>query len=122
MNLEDWRVGFMSLPAAVEEIPFGPEFLVYKVAGKIFGILAWQDEPMRINLKCEPNRALSLRDTYPAVTAGYHMNKTHWNTILLDGTIDDATIKAWVVDSYDLIFNALPKRVQAQMTAQNGFV
>lgn len=115
MNLEDWRGFFLSLPAAVEEMPFGPEVLVYKVANKIFGLLAWQNEPLSMNLKCEPNRALSLRDTYAAVTAGYHMNKTHWNTIVVDGSIDDAVIKAWMIDSYDLIFNALPKRVQSEM-------
>ncbi|MGL4767536.1 MAG: MmcQ/YjbR family DNA-binding protein [Formosimonas sp.] len=118
MTLDDWRTFLLSLPASVEEMPFGPDVLVYKVAGKMFALLAWQDEPLSMNLKCEPNRAVSLREMYPAVTAGYHMNKTHWNTVLLDGSIDDAQLKAWVVDSYDLIFNALPKRVQSEMRAR----
>lgn len=117
MNLEDWRGFFLSMPAAVEEMPFGPDVLVYKVANKMFGLLAWQSEPLSMNLKCEPNHALSLRAQYSAVTAGYHMNKNHWNTVVMDGSIDDEQVKTWVRDSYNLIFNALPKRIQTQMKA-----
>ena len=119
MSLDDWRAFFLSMPAATEEMPFGPEVLVYKVANKMFGLLAWQDEPLSINLKCEPNLALSLRDTYPAVTAGYHMNKAHWNTIILDGSLDHNLVKDWIRDSYNLIFNALPKKTQAEMRARD---
>jgi predicted DNA-binding protein (MmcQ/YjbR family) len=117
MNLEDWRGFFLSMPAAVEEMPFGPDVLVYKVANKMFGLLAWQSDTFSMNLKCEPNLALSLRAQYSAVTAGYHMNKNHWNTVVMDGSIDDEQVKTWVRDSYNLIFNALPKRIQTQMKA-----
>ena len=113
--IDDWRGFCLSMPAAVEDMPFGPEVLVYKVAGKMFALLAWQDEPLSINLKCEPNLALSLRQQYASVTAGYHMNKKHWNTVLLDGAIDDELVKDWVRASYDLVYASLPKRVQQQM-------
>ena len=120
MSLEQWREYLLSFPASVEEMPFGPEVLVYKVVGKMFALLSWQDEPMSINLKCEPNLALQLRDTYPQVTAGYHMNKKHWNTVLMDGVLEDTHIKEWVQASYDLIYNSLPKATQAQLRATKG--
>lgn len=113
--IDDWRAFCLSMPAAIEDMPFGPEFLVYKVAGKVFVILAWQDEPPRMNVKCEPNLALSLRQQYPSVTAGYHMNKKHWNTVQLDGMIDEGTIQEWVRASYDLVYLSLPKKTQQQM-------
>ena len=120
MNIEQWREYLLSFPASVEEMPFGPEVLVYKVAGKLFALLSWQDEPMSINLKCEPNLALQLRDTYPQVTAGYHMNKKHWNTVVMDGGLEDAHLKEWVQASFDLIYNSLPKATQAQLRATKG--
>lgn len=119
LTLEEWRSFLKAMPAANEEMPFGPEFLVYKVEGKMFGVLAWQREPMSMNLKCEPNWAEVLRMEYPAVTAGYHMNKRHWNTVVLDGSIDDGLIKDWIRASYDLIYLALPKKTQAEMRAKN---
>ena len=119
MGLEDWRAFFLAMPAAVEEMPFGPEALVYKVAGKMFGLISWTDEPLTMNLKCEPNLALSLRDQYSAVAAGYHMNKQHWNTVTIDGSVDDALMKEWVRASYDLIYLALPKKTQREMEAKD---
>jgi predicted DNA-binding protein (MmcQ/YjbR family) len=115
MDYEAWRAFFLSMPAAVEDMPFGPEALVYKVAGKMFGLLAWMEEPLWMNLKCEPNLALSLRDQYSAVAAGYHMNKKHCNTVTLDGSVDDESVKEWVRASYDLIYLALPKKTQREM-------
>ena len=106
MNIEQWREYLLSFPASVEEMPFGPEVLVYKVAGKLFALLSWQDEPMSINLKCEPNLALQLRDTYPQVTAGYHMNKKHWNTILCTGQLTDDEIFDLARLSYRLVTEA----------------
>ena len=117
MNLDQWREYLLSFPASAEHMPFGPEVLVYKVADKVFSLLIWQAEPMRINLKCEPNLAIQLRDTYPQVTAGYHMNKKHWNTVLMDGGLEDAHIKQWVQASYDLIYNGLSKAMRAKMSA-----
>lgn len=117
LSLEDWRGFFMAMPAATEEMPFGDEVLVYKVAGKMFGLLMWQNEPMLMNLKCEPNLAEVLRLEHAAVKAGYHMNKRHWNTITLDGSIDDEQVKDWIRASYDLIYLALPKKLQREMRA-----
>ena len=117
MNFEQWREYLLSFPASVEDMPFGPEVLVYKLSGKIFCLLMWQSEPMSMNLKCEPNLAVQLRDTYPQVTAGYHMNKKHWNTVMMDGGLADAHIKEWVQASYDLIYNSLPKATRAQLSA-----
>ncbi len=115
MGIEDWRAFFLSMPAAIEDMPFGPEVLVYKVAGKMFGLLAWQDEPLSMNLKCEPNLAIDLRAQYPAVTPGYHMNKKHWNTITLDDTVSDDMVKDWLRASYDLVYLSLPKKVQNEL-------
>ena len=103
MNIEQWREYLLSFPASVDELPFGPEVLVYKVAGKLFALLSWQDEPMSINLKCEPNLALQLRDTYPQVTAGYHMNKKHWNTIICSGQLSDEEVFDLARLSYQLV-------------------
>ena len=115
MNIEQWREYLLSFPASVEEMPFGPEVLVYKVAGKLFALLSWQDEPMSINLKCEPNLALQLRDTYPQVTAGYHMNKKHWNTVIADGSLSYALLKEMIDHSYHLVTQSLPKKDREAM-------
>ena len=116
MTLDDWRSYLMSFPAATEDAPFGPEVLTYRLVGKIFALLAWTEEPMCLNLKCEPNQALSLRDTYPEfVTAGYHMNKRHWNTVRLSDELDDERAREWVTHSYDLFYNGLPKAVRVQL-------
>lgn len=117
MDLEQWRAYFLSFPGSVEDMPFGPEVLVYKVANKLFALFMWQRDPMTINLKCEPNLAESLRLQYTAVTPGYHMNKKHWNTVVLDASVDTATLKQWVMHSYDLIYNALPKATRCQLSA-----
>ncbi len=94
---------------AAEETPFGPEALVYKVMGKMFALVAWEDDPLSITLKCEPGQALLLRDVYAAVRPGYHMNKTHWNTITLDGTIPTAELLGMIDDSYDLVVHSLTR-------------
>lgn len=101
----------LSKKGATEEIPFGPETLVYMVAGKMFALMPAEGErgPLTINLKCEPGQALFLRDLYPAVRPGYHMNKTHWNTVTLDDSIPDAEILGMVDDSYDLVVKGLTR-------------
>ena len=116
MTLDDCRSYLLSFPAATEDAPFGPEVLTYRLAGKMFALLAWTEEPMRLNLKCEPNHALHLRDTHPEfVTAGYHMNKRHWNTVRLDVALDEELVKNWITDSYDLIYTSLPKTTRSQL-------
>ena len=109
MNLDSLRKILLAKHGAVEETPFGPEVLVYKVMGKMFALLAWEENPLRLNLKCDPDLALALRDAYPAITAGYHMNKRHWNSLCLDGSLPENEILAMIDDSYDLVVAKLKK-------------
>ena len=100
---------------AVEDFPFSPDTSVFKVGGKVFAISALGREPLAVSVKCEPELAAQLRHTYPAIRPGYHLNKRHWNTIVLDGTLPDQLVRDLVEDSYDLIVGALPKRVRGQL-------
>jgi predicted DNA-binding protein (MmcQ/YjbR family) len=109
MTAPELRAFCLALAGAVEEFPFRPEVSVFKVAGKIFAIAHLTDDPVRISLKCEPELAESLRVTHPAITPGYHLNKRHWNTIVLDGTVPDELLGELIEDSYDLIVAALPQ-------------
>jgi predicted DNA-binding protein (MmcQ/YjbR family) len=109
MELEFVRSYLLKKKGATEELPFGPEALVFKVMGKMFALLAWQQNPLQISLKCDPDHALALRDIYEAVQPGYHMSKKHWNTITLDGSIpEDETVKM-IDDSYRLVVKGLKK-------------
>ena len=103
----------LSLPGSEETFPFGPETSVFKVAGKIFALSALAGDPLEVSVKCEPGLALALRDSYPAIRPGYHLNKQHWNTITIDGSMPDQHVRDMIEDSYDLIVSALPKRVRA---------
>jgi predicted DNA-binding protein (MmcQ/YjbR family) len=107
MDGEAARALCRSFPGAVEELPF------YKVGGKVFAIVALDGAP-RLGLKCEPDLAQVLRASYPAITPGYQ-NQRHWNTVALDGSLDDALVRDMVEDSYDLVVSALPRRVQRQL-------
>ncbi|MBP6016933.1 MAG: MmcQ/YjbR family DNA-binding protein [Candidatus Promineofilum sp.] len=109
MEREQLTAYLLGQKGATEETPFGPEALVYKVMGKMFALVAWQAEPLTLTLKCEPGRALLWRDVYPAVRPGYHMNKTHWNTITLDGTIPETELRGMIDDSYDRVVKSLTK-------------
>lgn len=109
MDLKSLTAQLLAKKGATEETPFGPEALVYKVMGKMFALVAWEDEPLTVTLKCEPGQALLLRDVYPAVQPGYHMNKTHWNTVALDGTIPEAEIRGMIDDSYGLVVKSLTR-------------
>ena len=108
MDLPD-AIGFcLSLPAAEETVPFGPDVLVYKVGGKMFALTQPDEFPSAMNLKCDPARAVSLREDHEAVTPGYHMNKQHWNTVRLDGVPGDL-LRELIRHSYDLVVASLPK-------------
>jgi predicted DNA-binding protein (MmcQ/YjbR family) len=100
---------------AVEEFPFGPEHSVFKVAGKMFAISALDRTPLEISLKCEPELATQLRNTYDAIRPGYHLNKRHWNTVTLDGSLPDKLVRELVEDSYDLVVSALPRRTREEL-------
>lgn len=102
MNIELLREYCLKLKGATECLPFGDDTLVFKVNGKIFALANLDGEPT-INLKCVPSLAIELRERYSSVIPGYHMNKKHWNTILLDGSIPDKEVYKWIEDSYQLV-------------------
>ena len=103
------------LPGAVEDYPFGDDVAVFKVGGKIFALVMLTGEPGRVNLKCDPDRALELRAIYAAVRPGYHMNKRHWNTVELDGTVEDVELREMIDHSYELVVRRLPRNEQARL-------
>lgn len=109
MNLKTLSSYLLAKKGVTEETPFGPEALVFKVMGKMFALVAWENDPLTVTLKCEPGQALFLRDVYAAVRPGYHMNKTHWNTVTLDGTIPEAELLGMIDDSYALVVKSLTR-------------
>jgi predicted DNA-binding protein (MmcQ/YjbR family) len=111
-ELRDWCLG---QTGAFEDFPFTAEHSVFKVHGKMFAISALQREPLEVSVKCEPELAVELRSSYPAIRPGYHLNKRHWNTITLDGSLPDELVHDLIEDSYDLVVSKLPKRVQAEL-------
>ena len=109
MKLEKLRTYLLNKRGSFEDFPFGPEVMVYKVMGKMFALVFWDELSLRINLKCDPDLAMHFRALYKAVTPGYHMNKEHWNTIILDGSVPDDEIHAMIDDSYCLVVRGLKK-------------
>jgi predicted DNA-binding protein (MmcQ/YjbR family) len=98
----------LSFPGSQETFPFGPETSVFKVGGKMFALSQLAQRPLRVSLKCEPALAEQLRDAHAAVIPGYHLNKRHWNTVILDGSLPDQMINDMIEDSYDLVVSKLP--------------
>ncbi|RMF01693.1 MAG: MmcQ/YjbR family DNA-binding protein [Chloroflexi bacterium] len=117
MILDSVKDYLLAKPGATEGRPFGPEALVFKVMGKMFALVSWQEDPLRINLKCDPDLALTLRAQYPAVLPGYHMNKKHWNTLVLDGTIPQDEVWSMMDHSYQLVVQSLKKAERQQLAA-----
>ncbi len=114
MNIEAFRDYCLSLPKAEESTPFGADILVFKIMGKVF-VICPIDTFSFINLKCDPEIAIQLRERYPAVTPGYHMNKKHWNSIKIDGSISDKLIKEWTKNSYALVIQTLAKKIRIDL-------
>ena len=110
MNIESLREYCLSKPDVEETLPFGPDVLVYKVSGKIFLLLSLDQEPLQFNVKCDPELAIELREEHACVLPGYHMNKKHWNTIMVDGSISSKQLKEWIDHSYNLVVRPLSKR------------
>ncbi len=109
MDLPDAISCFLAKPGAQETLPFGPDTLVYKVGGKMFALCSPDDIPATINLKCDPERSLVLQDEHAAIIPGYHMNKRHWITVTLDGTVPDTLVRELIDHSYQLVVAGLPK-------------
>ena len=109
MDAAKLRDRCLSFNGAEETFPFGPRTCVFKVAGKMFALSQLGAEPLRISLKCDPDLAAALRKAHTAVIPGYHLNKRHWNTVIIDGSLSDATVRDMVEDSYDLVVSKLPR-------------
>ena len=115
MNPAELRDWCLQQGGAIEDFPFTAEHSVFKVAGKMFALSALAREPLEVSVKCEPELAVELRNSYPAIRPGYHLNKRHWNTVTLDGSLADQLVRDLIEDSYDLVVSGLPKRVQAEL-------
>ena len=120
MNAAGLRRRCLAQAGAVEEFPFGPQTAVFKVHGKIFAISRLEGRPLEVSLKCEPELAEQLRASYPAIRPGYHLNKRHWNTVTLDGSVPDRTVADMIEDSYDLVVAKLPARVRRELGWASG--
>ena len=115
MNIESFQAYCLTKKGVTEELPFGPETIAYKVAGKVFALTTLDRTPFSINLKCDPEKATQLREEHDCVIPGYHMNKKHWNTVIIDGSIKDAVLREWIDHSYDLVVQSLPGKVREQL-------
>ncbi len=113
MNIEEFRDYCLAKPAVSETFPFDEVTLVFKVAGKMFALTSL-DKEFSINLKCNPERAIELREEYPAIQPGYHMNKMHWNTVYVDGSMKDDLLRELIDHSYELIVKSLTKKVREE--------
>jgi predicted DNA-binding protein (MmcQ/YjbR family) len=116
MTPDDVLATCSELPGAEETYPFGEGVAVMKVGGKMFALVPLTDGPGSVNLKCEPARALELRDAYAGIRPGYHQDKRHWNTVALDGSVEDEVVRGLIEDSYDLVVARLPRSVRADLT------
>ena len=114
MDIISFREYCLGKKGVTESFPFGEPVLVFKVIDKMFA-LTDVDNFVRVSLKCDPEKAVMLREEYPAVLPGYHMNKKHWNTIQVNGTIPDDLFKSWIDHSYDLVVAGLPKAKRAAL-------
>ena len=120
MKKEKARNYFLSCPESYEDFPFGEEITIFKVKNKWFGLLVEREGNLQINLKCDPDEALILRDLFKSVLPGYHMNKKHWNTVILDGSIPEKEIEAMIYSSYVLIVEKLKKKDRLSLEAKYG--
>lgn len=105
----------MTKKGAAKDMPFDTDSLCFRVGNKIFAIMAWQDDPISISLKADPVEAIILRQEYPGITPGYHMNKKHWNTVVVDEHIPDDEIKSMIDRSYELVYKGLRKDYQQRI-------
>src|ERR671918_299181 len=109
MDPAELRDYCLTFTGAEETFPFGPETSVFKVAGKMFALSQLARRPLRVSLKCEPGLAEHLREAHAAVLPGYHLNKRHWNTVIIDGSLPEEMVKDMIEDSYDLVVSQLPR-------------
>ena len=115
MNVESIREYCLYKKAVTEGFPFGEDTLVFRVAEKIFLLVSLSADPLQFNAKCNPDKAIELREEYPEIKPGYHMNKRHWNTVIVDGSLSSKLLKEMIDDSYDLIVQSLPKKQREEL-------
>jgi len=115
MNVEEFRVYCLSKPLVTEEFPFDQTTLVFKVAGKMFALTGLDDPEFKVNLKCDPDRSVVLREEYESIRPGWHMNKKHWNTVHVDGTLPEKLFRDLVDHSYALVVKGLPKKIRDEI-------
>lgn len=118
MNIESLREHCIKKPGVTESFPFGEDTLVFKVSGKIF-LLTSLSNPESFNAKCDPEKAVLLREQHTEIVPGYHMNKKHWNTVYYNQTLSGSLLKELIDHSYDLVFASLPKAIQSKIHASD---
>ncbi len=115
MDIEQLREYCLEKTAVEETLPFGPDVLVFKVAGKAFLLCPLDTEGLQFNVKCDPELAIELRERYSCVLPGYHMNKKHWNTVIADGSVPIKQLKEWIDHSYELVVKSLSLKTRQQL-------
>lgn len=118
MELETLRLYLLNKPHTVEEYPFDSVTLVVKVFNKMFALISTNQDPLRMNLKCLPEKAEVLREQYRSIIPGYHMNKRHWNSVLVDGSLPDDLVFGLIDESYELVVKGLPKNLKNKIIAE----
>ncbi len=117
MDIESFREYCLAKYGVEETFPFGEQTLVYKVLGKVFALTGLDSDIFSVNLKCDPDKVIELRDQYHQVQPGYHMNKKHWNTVYFEDGLPDELLQSWVDHSYELVVRSLPKALRAEAEA-----
>lgn len=112
MNIEEVREFCLILPGVTEDSPYGPDMIVFRIEGKIFLHLPLEYADPRICIKLPPEKGVDLRERYSAIRGAFHLNKTHWNEILIEHTFSREQLESWIVESYQIVFNKLPKRLR----------
>jgi len=115
MNIEEFHAFCLSKKGVEETFPFDEHTLVFKVMGKVFAITGLDNEVFEVNLKCDPEYSVELREEYEAVRPGFHMNKKHWNTVIMDGSLPDQSVLTWIDDSYNLVMAGLPRKIRDEL-------
>jgi predicted DNA-binding protein (MmcQ/YjbR family) len=118
MTLDELRALLLAKPGASEDFPFGPEPLVAKVAGRMFALVSFRKPPLELSLKCDPYHGQLLRDSYAAIAPGYHLNKRHWITVTLDGTVPEEQLRALIDESYALVVKGLSAAARRALEGQ----
>ncbi|MCP4440139.1 MAG: MmcQ/YjbR family DNA-binding protein [Aureispira sp.] len=115
MNIEDYREYCLAKPGTTEDLPFDEDTLVFKVMGKMFALTSLSSTDFTVNLKCDPDKAIELREEYDEIKPGYHMNKKHWNTVTFDGDLSDNLLKELIDHSYEMVVKKMTKKLREEL-------